>query len=366
MLKKWMILFFLLPASLKLTAQESNGPETSPLTVGLKSHYGFVIPHYPELRKISDKNYWGAQVEISKLQTSRSAWSTCNCYKRLGLSFDYFNYRKPDVLGESFNLVFFVEPYITFRSPFRLSFRGGIGLTYLNQVYDEETNPDNLFYSSPISGILLLNFTLNYLVRDQYQFNLSSNYNHISNAGLEVPNKGMNFPSISAGLDYYLEPVELESREKYLGFQDNKYLPYLKVFWSVRTVEASDNYPEEKKMMIGLEGGVLRRLSHINALLLAIEASYDGSFDERSDRMNESYAPYVVSLHAGNAFVLGKFYFTLQMAWYAYQEFPATSKSFFQRYSIYHKIGERLLLGFSLKAHGHVAEHMDIRIGVEF
>ena len=54
------------------------------------------------------------------------------------------------------------------------------------------------------------------------------------------------------------------------------------------------------------------------------------------------------------------------MAFYLYKPFPSTSKSFFQRYGIYYRIGKMVSLGFSLKAHGHVAEHMDMRIGVEF
>jgi hypothetical protein len=120
------------------------------------------------------------------------------------------------------------------------------------------------------------------------------------------------------------------------------------------------------KLMIGLEGGIIKGLSNINGLLAGIEFSYDGSFKEISDRMEEHYAPYVFSVHAGHAFVIGRITFTQQMAFYAYRPFPSTSESFFQRYGIYYRIGKMVSLGFSLKAHGHVAEHMDVRMGMEF
>jgi len=109
-----------------------------------------------------------------------------------------------------------------------------MGLSYLDNVYDERSNPENLFFSSEISGILLLNLTYNYLIKEQYQLNFSINYNHISNAGLKMPNKGMNFPTVSLGMDYILRPVILKPQEKSIGIRKKALLGYGRVFWSIR------------------------------------------------------------------------------------------------------------------------------------
>jgi hypothetical protein len=325
-----------------------------------------ILPHYEELKKISQRNIWGFQLDFSKLFMSQKAWSNCNCYSRIGLSFNYFDYRNPEVLGHSYNMILFIEPYLNFNSRFRTSIRAGMGLNYLDQVYDEKTNPENLYYSSPISGILVLNFNLNYLIREQYQVNLGMNFNHISNGGLKMPNKGMNFPTLSLGMDYILNSQPLVSQKKQPGLKSKPFHYYGRLFWSIRTVEANEMYEEAKKLMVGLEGGLIKGITNINGFLLGAEFSYDGSFHEISDRVQEQYSPFVASIHAGHAFVIGRFSFTQQMAYYAFRDFPSTSKSFFQRYGIFYNIGKIISLGFSMKAHGHVAEHMDVRIGVEF
>ena len=181
-----------------------------------------------------------------------------------------------------------------------------------------------------------------------------------------MPNKGMNFPTASIGLDYIIKPVNLEPQEKVSGIRKKIILGYGRVFWSIRSVDADSIYSDRDKLMIGIEGGIIKGLSNINGLIAGLEFSYDGSFQEISERLEENYAPFILSVHLGNAFVIGRITFTQQMALYLYRPFPSTSKSFFQRYGIYYRIGKMASLGFSLKAHGHVAEHMDMRLGVEF
>ncbi|MEM8569245.1 MAG: hypothetical protein AAGF85_22520, partial [Bacteroidota bacterium] len=38
----------------------------NPTLFGIRSHYGFIIPHSKELKDISQSNPWGIQVEWSK------------------------------------------------------------------------------------------------------------------------------------------------------------------------------------------------------------------------------------------------------------------------------------------------------------
>jgi hypothetical protein len=363
------ILFFIGDAgsqSLSAITRDESDSSKSPIYIGAKLHYGFIIPHAEDLKPISESNIWGFQIDISRLGVSPGAWSNCNCYSRLGFSFDFFDYRNPEILGHSYNLAFFFEPYFNFKSRSRLSLRAGIGLTYLDKVYDVESNPSNLFYSSKISGLLLLNLSYNFMINDQYQLNFAINYNHISNAGVKMPNKGMNFPTVSLGLDYILNPQKLEPKKKSLGLRDKKFLKYSRLFWSIRSVDADSLNERKNNLMIGLEAGIIKSLSNINGLLGGMEFSYDGSFQELSNRMGQNYSPFIFSIHLGHAFVIGKISFTQQMAWYVYRPFPSASESFFQRYGIYYRIGKMVSIGFSLKAHGHVAEHMDMRIGVEF
>ena len=101
-------------------------------------------------------------------------------------------------------------------------------------------------------------------------------------------------------------------------------------------------------------------------MLLGGEVSYDGLYDQLNDIYRTDYHPFIVSLHVGHAFVFGRFSFTQQFAWYVIKSYPFNENDFFQRYAVFWQFGKLINVGFSLKAHGHVAENMDVRIGVTF
>lgn len=100
--------------------------------------------------------------------------------------------------------------------------------------------------------------------------------------------------------------------------------------------------------------------------MTGFEYSYDGLFNEEINRNDLAYSPHLVSLHLGHFFIFGKFTFTQQFAWYAYKSYPFNNHSFFQRYGIFWQFGKLINCGFSLKTHGHVAEYMDVRMGISF
>lgn len=132
-----------------LAGHLSFGQE-NPELYGLKTHYGFIIAHSEEVKPISQTNPYGVQLEYSWLNTSDKAWKTCYCYGRTGISFAYFNYVNK-VVGSSYNLNYFVEPYFSYKGPLKFSLRGSIGATYLDTTFDATINPENLFFSSHFS-----------------------------------------------------------------------------------------------------------------------------------------------------------------------------------------------------------------------
>ncbi|MCK5705858.1 MAG: acyloxyacyl hydrolase [Cyclobacteriaceae bacterium] len=359
-----LVVFFSFLYAFAHAQQERENKPT--YVIGMNGQYGFIIPHSDELKQISESNPWGLSADFSKLLYSDKAWSNCNCYSKIGLSFAYYNYSNPKNLGNSYNLILFAEPFLSYQEKLHTTLRAGMGVTYLDKVYDEITNPENLFYSSPISFILILQLKVNYTIDPNYKVYLSGNYNHISNGAVEKPNKGMNFPTLGLGLEYSINPVKLIKKDNKTELDKKKLFKYLRLFWNIRTVPESNEYQEKYKAMIGLEGGIMKRLSRINGLMTGLEYSYDGLFNEEIKRNELDYTPHLVSLHLGHFFIFGKFTFTQQFAWYAYKSYPFNDHEFFQRYGIYWQFGRLINCGFSLKSHGHVAEYMDVRMGITF
>lgn len=332
---------------------------------GLKSQAAFIIPHSKELREISETYPVGFQFDFSRLNLTQKAWEQCNCYSKVGLSFAYFNYRNPAQLGNSYNLILFAEPYLTFKRNIFFTFRTGAGITYLDQVYDETTNPENTFYSSPISFIVLLNLAINYQLTDKLNLNLTTHYNHISNGGIKHPNKGMNFPGIGLGLDYTVNHYSFTEWDK-ITVEKGGITGYGRIFVTRKTKRATADFPEETKLLFGLAGGIQMRVANFNALSSGMEIIRDNTLALEAKRREIDKAPYTLGAGIGHHFIFGRFNFNQQLMYYVHKPFDFTNKKFYQRYELAYQLNEYLMAGVSLKAHGHVAENFDLRIGVEF
>lgn len=364
----WTAAVFLLSVQLlcgfsELAAQELAGGKYTIL--GAKAHYGFIIPHTEELREVSGTNPVGFQLDWSRLSTTQNAWKHCNCYAKVGASFTYFNYQQPDVLGSSFNLIAYAEPLLLSRPHFSLSLRGGLGITYLDQVYDATENPQNIFYSSPISFLLLANLMFNYHLSDQWDLSLAANYNHISNGGIRSPNKGMNFPTFSLGAEYKLNPITLVEREK-VSFERWTIHPYGRVFATRRGVNVDGFADRENVLLFGLAGGIQTQIAKLHAISSGLEIFRDNALREEAQHKGIEVAPYVLGWAVGHHFLFGKFDFNQQLVYYLHKPFPFTDKHFYQRYELAYQFMPDWLLGVSLLAHGDTAQNIDVRVGFVF
>lgn len=332
--------------------------------VGVKAHAGFIIPHSTEIINVSDTRPVGVQVDVGRINRSVKAWNKCNCYSQVGISFAYFNYQNPDILGSSYNLIAYMEPLLTYKPRLNARFRAGAGLTYLTEVYNADTNPTNLFFSSSLSGFLMVGFSAHYKISDQLNANLGIHYNHISNGGLQQPNKGMNFPTLNVGLEYMLKPFDIRP-QPFKAAVDKRVHPIAGTFGNLRSVPSSDAGPTVNLWQLGVYGGILRKFTTTNAWLITAEVSHDASIQEKGKREGEDVSPWLFSLLAGHQFCFGRFGFSQQIGHYTYRDYEFRT-NFFQRYGITYLVASRISLGISLKAHAAEAEQMDVRAAYVF
>lgn len=350
----------LLAASLYGLAQD-NTP-----FLGVKGHTGFIIPHTAVLQSVADTNPWGVSLEGGRVLKTAGAWASCNCFTKVGLEAAYFNYQNPQELGASYNLIIFGEPYIALRGNWSVTLRGAVGVSYLTKVYDEVANPTNLFFSTPLNFLGAASLTLDYRVLDRYVFRLSANYNHISNGGRRAPNKGMNFPTVSLGVEKHFGDRQFPTYAKRPGLRERNWYRYIFLSGSRETVKADSLHQRSGHLNTGLEAGFMRSVSNINALSGGFELYVNGAWAEAAQRQNEKVIPVRSSLTLGHALVFGKFSFTQQLGYHLHQPSILANQSFFQRYALYYRLGRWLNAGISLQARGPVADYMDIRMGARW
>ena len=358
------IIYSLLLSALLLPLQEIRSQsETDSLTsvklVGLKFHLGSVLIHSRELRPIEDSYPLGVEFNLAWHKISQKAWESCMCYPKLGISLTYWDFDNPDVLGQGVAGLFYIEPVFNTQGWVNYSIRAGFGVSYQNNPNDPVTNPDNLSYSTYLGFPLQLGGSAHFRIKERWLLNTTLVYNHISNGGVRQPNKGINWPSIGVGLAYYLQPFEFKKRAVVNWRENGPPKKRLDFTFFMAYEEPDDNL---FLLSHGLEVKWSRQFARVNAYTLGGEIMYDNGTGYVLEQEGLDGSSIKAGLAAGHEFLLGKFLFSQQFGVYLSNSNPMHA-DVYQRYGLVYRISKRFSTGINLKAHGHVANFLDFRVG---
>lgn len=358
---KWPVVILVLAAtnlqSLCTLAQQNS--------VGGKFHYGFIFAHSEHVQNTSGAFPRGLDLEFARQLTDTTTWDACRCYPSRGWNFSYFDYQT-NILGESINAAYFLEPAYRIGKRMQFRLRGGIGLSYLTTPYHQQHNPTNLSYSMAVSGYLQLGVGLSVQVAPQWLMHMGGNYQHISNGGLKEPNKGINWPTASIGVSWMKTPYQLPgyNRRNSSWKRDSKPFAEAGLWLSAKQVAKPDG-----KNNRAVLGGVLiqasKQVSKISAVNVGAEVAYDHSLYQRLEFESLTGSPYTAGLLAGHEFLLGKFFFSQQLGLYLFSQSPYHTR-LYHRWTLRYRVAPRWTVGFSLKAHKHVADFFDARVMYRF
>lgn len=351
-----------------LQSQSEENPQAL-FMLGARYHRGFIIQHTEKLKEeITQSNPWCIEMDVNWHLRKRNVWEYCYCYPRTGFSVMYTNFDLPEVLGSAVSVYSFIEPYIRADKKLSFSFRFGLGPAFLTKVYDENSNPDNLFFSSHLSFVALLNFAGNYRLTDQLFFRLAGNFNHISNAGYSEPNLGMNFPSVNLGFDYYFGKRQFYHREKVHEPESKPAKNRFDFTMALAAKPTTSGIHAKRYPVYGLGIIYSRVTGRIMALAAGMEWVNDLSIREhiREINMTDPSGNYPdhnrIGTLAGIEWLFGRFIFYQQLGYYIYSPVKANN-IFYQRYGLNFKINNYFFVGVNIKAHGQDADFMDIRTG---
>jgi hypothetical protein len=331
-------------------------------SLGAKFHKGIVLIHSADLRAVQHSYPWGIGIDLGFHFTNKKSWDACNCYPKLGASITFWDYDKPEILGYGATGLFYLEPVFGAQNRISFSFRAGFGLSYQSKPYDQYSNPDNLSYSTHFAFPILLGVGMNAWIGKQYLLSVNINYNHFSNGGIKEPNGGINWPTVSIGLDRYFKVPQFHSRTKTDWKESGPPAMRLDInfFLAIKQLEYQEYAP-----LPGIEAKGSRQVGRINALTLGLEWLYDAHANHIIKKEFEDIDCNKVSLAFGHEFLLGKFLFSQQLGVYVYKPFKRGA-DVYHRWGLRYRITDWLSFGVNLKAHRHVANFLDFRLGVSF
>ncbi|SOD99604.1 acyloxyacyl hydrolase [Spirosoma fluviale] len=335
--------------------------------IGVQAYTGFIIPHAPDLKAISQTRPVGAELTYSRTTFNRAAYERCNCFARTGAYVNYVAFNNPAELGRTVGLGGYFEPLIRHRKPLYFSLRATAGLAYITRVYDAESNPGNTFFGSPLSGMLALSVNAHHRLTQHIHASLTASYNHISNGGIRQPNRGMNFPTLGLGLVYITNPAPLPNPAYWpKPTVNNRFTKRVMAFGSVRTLPQTDILPETVGWLWGFSATAGYRISRFHAFTGGLEFVDDGYIREQLRRENKLTNHRQLGLLGGYELWLGRYTFTTHLGWNLVQPAALPDGRLFQRYQLLYTVRNHYLVGVGLRARLNVAEGFDLRMGVRF
>ncbi len=348
--------------SVDLIAQTTK--PASPLAIGIRGHYGFIIPHSEVIQDQANSNPWGVELDVSLHLVGEKTWERFASFPRVGISLSYINFDNPEVIGSSISLATYFEPTLAIRNRLNFSFRMGTGITYLTRPFHPETNPENQFYSAALSFILVANVMANYRINSTLQARAGIFYNHVSNGGIKQPNKGINYPTASIGLEYLINPYDFKARPKtdWRTLHTDRFRVKTALFGTAKTLNNEDT---RRYAIIGLTGYGSYIVGRMSALTVGLEWATDFSQRQRLRSQGLDNDFNKGSFNVGHELLLGKFTFSQQLGFYWYRD-TFDKPFYFQRYGLEYAINSKYFVGFNLKAHGDIADFLDFRVGIVF
>ena len=334
---------------------------------GIRLYRGFIIPHAPDLRDISQTRPTGIELTYSRTAFSREAYERCNCFARVGAYANYGAFGNPAELGRTYGAGAFFEPLIRYRQPLYFSLRATAGLAYLTRVYNAETNPRNTFFGASISGMLALSAGAHYRLTDRLHLSATASYNHISNGGTRQPNRGMNFPTVGLGMIYVANPHPFPNPRMWVQPALHRRLTTrILTVGSARVLPKTSSASEQVAWVWGITATAGHRLSQFHAVTGGVEFLDDRYVRGQLRRKNITTNHRQLGLLGGYELWLGRYIFSTHLGWNVYQPTGLLGSRAFQRYQLLYMFRKRWLIGVGLKARLNVAEGFEARMGLQF
>jgi hypothetical protein len=134
--------------------------------------------------------------------------------------------------------------------------------------------------------------------------------------------------------------------------------------WFIETAFTTreSDWSEGRKPVVSLVGGFHKNITAINALGAGLELTKDFALDVENRRIEALMPAPFIAHH----FLFGRIDFNQRFALYTQKPTGYNDYLFYQRYSLMYRLANDFSMGFSLKAHGHIAENMDVRISYLF
>ena len=346
-----------------------NGQNISDSTRGaygfeIKTTYGFVIAHRPVLEILQERHTFGMELSYLIPADGSKSFHKKFLYPDVGWTLAWFNLGNPKRLGSGVAVYPFVNFPLHLKRDWLLHFRYGIGLGYVEKIFDAKENTKNAAIGTHLNGVMHFDVHMEKIISSRTLVELGAGITHYSNGSTGIPNLGINVATANLGLIHYFGqskaiyqssdemPKDREHFQTFIAGAFKKIYPPQGKRYYAGTISASYVHPIKSKSSWGI----------------GLDLFYDNSLIERLQRENkpnvsqsDNYRP---GIYGSYELRLGHVGMLLNMGIYPYTKWKGDG-------NFYHRIGSRyyfnnLFLLMNLKTHYAKADFIEWGVGYSF
>ena len=326
-------------------------------------HYGALLGYKDYHAPLIFTHPYGVELSATKLSLGRKKWESLYNFPSVVYGLAYYNYGLPHDYGEAYTGT---VSYDFNLSKHKLWLAGGIGLVYSTRKFNEEANPYNKAISTDIAYVLQGSLRYDINISQHWIVSPTFSFRHFSSATLGIPNNGMNFPLIGAGIGYhpgnYIKPLKKDtifSIDKRIHFTLSAGLAIKKVLRI-----------DDRHKIYCVSFYAERQVTKYNSVVLGFDAFYNNSlyseYLKRARSIEESEIDHrQFAFTFGQELFIGKIGVLTQGGIFLYQPHKFDG-SFYQKYGIKYYLTKDLFLGSILKVYTGTADYMEWAAGAKF
>ncbi len=367
MMSKLLLSLTILLASL-YKAQAQYQPQS---VWGARVHYGTIFVHSDSVKNVGGNSPRGFEIEMARQWMDTAFKSKYGCYPRTGWSLSYFDYNTP-ILGQVLNLGYYIQPVFILNNRWQWYYKVGLGFGYLSSPYNAETHPDNHSYSLHWNASLQISTGFNYHINKYYSLTAAANFLHNSNGCTNSPNRGVNYPGISLGIEY--QPAGntwknyTSQRSHIPHWYNSTWHGEVNTFAGIKHIQ-NYYYGEKNIINYGLKAKLIKQYNSFNTFSIGAEICYDNELRVLNNAFGFNNSNYLLAIMLGHEFIFPHWIVSTEFGYYIYKEINDTHQRwafiypFLHHWQISYKIDNHWLIGSGLKAHNQIADFVDLHLG---
>ena len=350
-MKTILFIFILLLKTASTWSQSDWG-----LSYQLKS--GFLAAHKGEMANLPSQLAWASEFSYFRHLHQKDSWIESYKDPTVGATLFMGSVGNNDILGRYLALYGFAELPIFVKNNFELNWKLGTGLGLTNRKYDSIFNPLNIAIGSHVNMMVVM------ALKAQYRFQRNSislglDLTHFSNSAFQVPNLGINIPSISLGYSRKINSVK-----KTLA--SDSPLRYKKLYYGGLGV-----FSLKELMPLGDRKFPIYAASVFSRVVFSAKAGVELGFDLISNQSHFDFEPLVdktqgsivqLGIYAAYILPLDRIHFMFGMGSYIRDWYKPDG-------ALYHRVGFRyqsyhgLFYHVAIKSHWAKADYLELGVG---